>query len=437
MRGRRTGFCRGLGVSLLAGLCATSAPAADPVPPPLDPLLINQIVIDPKHPNILYAAGRPVGVLKSTDRGLTWLPARNGLRNTSAYHLAVDPRNPAVLYVGTYGGGVYQTRDGGGTWIPVSAGLGNTNIYAMAIDPSRPQRLIVSTSTGDVFETRDRGAVWTMYGQGLPIQPGEVIATLLFRAGSLYLGQETLFQRGPRDPAWRPVSDGLRDAVITALTFDRDGTLYAGTRHDGLFRSTDGGRTWTRIGAQFERRWIRLVAAGLPTPHRLTVSVLGQGLFRSDDGGATWRKLEAGLPQDDVEALAVDPKDSDRVYAGTHNNGLFYSLDGGDHWRRPDRVAREPVQEIIASLTATDVRPGDTVSSVSPPPAFAKCNQCHGWAEAPLNQKRTYWRVAPNDRNWAPTVTRMAPGAGLTSEEAKQIIEFLTRYTGDHMKAAR
>ena len=429
MRVRRAVAGLWLAALLVVGLFATSAPADEPAPPPSDPLLINQIVIDPKRPNVLYAAGRPVGVLKSTDRGLTWLPARNGLRNTSAYHLAVDPTHPDVLYVGTYGGGVYQTRDGAKTWTPVNAGLGNTNIIALALDPSRPQRLIVSTSTGDVFETRDRGSAWTSYGQNLPVQPGEVIATLLFRTGLLYLGQETLFQRGPRDPAWRPVSDGLKDAVITALTFDRDGTLYAGTRHDGLFRSPDIGRTWTQLGGQFERHWVRLVVAGPPASRRLTVSILGQGLFRSDDGGAAWRKLEAGLPQDDIEALAVDPADPDRVYAGTHHHGLFYSVDGGDHWQRPDRVVQEPVQAIIASLAAGEARPpGGVVPTVSPPAAFAKCNLCHGWTEAPLNQKNTYWRVAPNRRNWAPTVTRMAPGAGLTSEETKQIIEFLTAH---------
>lgn len=428
MRARRAPAL-GLVTLLAAGLAATPAPADEPAPPPTEPLLINQIVVDPQHPNVVYAAGRPVGVLKSTDRGLTWNPARKGLRNTSAYHVVVDPTNSDVLYVGTYGGGVYQTRDGAGTWIPVNDGLGNTNIYALAIDPSRPQRLIVSTSTGDVFETRDRGAAWMFYGQNLPVQPGEVIATLLFGAGPAYLGQETLFQRGPRDPAWRSVSDGLKDAVVTALTFDRDGALYAGTRHDGLFRSTDLGRTWTRVGAQFERRWVRLVVAGPPGSRRLTVSVLGQGLFRSDDRGAAWRKLEAGLPRDDIEALAVDPRDPDRVYAGTHHHGLFYSVDGGDHWRRPDRVVQEPVQDIIASLLADEARPEGAGPAVSTPPAFEKCNQCHGWAEVPLNRKRTYWRVAPNRRNWAPTVTRMAPGAGLTSEEARQIIEFLTEYT--------
>jgi hypothetical protein len=220
----------------------------------------------------------------------------------------------------------------------------------------------------------------------------------------------------------------LKDAVITALTFDREGTLYAGTRHDGLFRSPDLGRNWARIGAQFEHRWVRLVAAGPSPSRRLTVSILGQGLFRSDDGGAAWRRLETGLPHDDVEALAVDPRDPDRVYAGTHSNGLFYSVDGGDRWQRPDRVTQEPVQEIIVSLAATEARP-EGPPAVSPPAAFAKCNQCHGWAEAPLNQKKTYWRVASNRRNWAPTVTRMALGAGLTSEEARQIIEFLTEYT--------
>jgi hypothetical protein len=184
--------------------------------------------------------------------------------------------------------------------------------------------------------------------------------------------------------------------------------------------------SWAPLGKEFERGWVRLVLPGPAGTKRLFVSVLRQGLFRSGDDGTTWTKVGDGLPlDDDVEALAADPANPDRLYAGTHKNGLFWSSDGGLRFQAPDRVLQEPVADIIASLVDRPVRR----EAATPPPAFQKCSVCHGWADPLLSRKATYWRVAANQRNWAPTVARMAPGAGLTVEEQHQITEFLMRYT--------
>jgi photosystem II stability/assembly factor-like uncharacterized protein len=392
-----------------------------------EPLLINHLVVAPSAPTVLYAAGRPVGMLKSTDRGLTWTPARDGILNTSAYHVAVHPVNASIAYVGTFGGGVYRTRTGGRIWEPVNSGLGNTNIHALYLDPDRPQRLIAATSTGDVFQTQDEGGRWTAYGEGLPIMEGEVLAAFLSRAGAVWLGQGTLFARTPRDAAWQRIGQDLSEAAITVLAADPNGVLYAGTRRRGLLRSTNNGRTWSPTVPEFDRQWIRVV---LPGPSgRLLVSVLRRGLYRSDDRGRTWTKVGDGLPlNDDVETLAADPADPDRLYAGMHDHGLFLSLDGGRRFHPPERVVQEPVADIIASLVG---RPGPVEPSepLPIPPAFQKCSGCHGWSDPILSRKPTYWRVAANQRNWAPTVARMAPGAGLSPDEQRQVTEFLTRYT--------
>ncbi len=394
-----------------------------------EPLLINQIAVAPSTPSVLYAAGRPVGILKSTDRGRTWAPARNGILNTSAYHVAVHPNDADVVYVGTFGGGVYRTRNGGRSWDAVSHGLGNTNIHALALDASRPERLIASTSTGDVFQTVDGGGRWTPYSEGLPVMEGEVLAALLVRSGTAWLGQSTLFARGGRDAAWRAAGQDLGDAAISALVEDAQGRFLAGTRRQGLFRSEDQGITWEPLGKEFERGWVRLVWAGPSGMKRVLVSVLRRGLFRSDDDGTTWTKVGDGLPlNDDVEALAADPADPNRLYAGTHHNGLFLSVDGGRRFQAPDRVIQEPVADVIASLVDRPVR-RETGPAQTPPPAFQKCSGCHGWADPLLSRKPTYWRVAANQRDWRPTVARMAPGAGLTADEQRQVIDFLTRYT--------
>lgn len=412
---------------LAAGLGLATTVALSPSH--AEPLLINHIAVAPSAPSVVYAAGRPIGVLKSTDRGATWTPARDGILNTSAYHVVVHPKDANIAYVGTFGGGVYRTRNGGRAWEAVNRGLGNTNIHALVLDHSRPDRLIASTSTGDVFYTLDAGGRWVPYGDGLPTMDGEVLAALLVRKGTAWLGQGTLFTRGGRDAAWKATGQDLSAAAISALAEDSTGRFYAGTRRQGLFQSDDRGLTWARIGPEFERGWVRLVLSDPTRTKRLFVSVLRQGLFRSDDGGTTWTKVGGGLPQkDDVETLAADPNDPDRLYAGTHDHGLFLSVDGGERFQSPQRVVQERVADIIASLVDRPVR-GEAAPAPTPPPAFQKCSGCHGWADPLLSRKPTYWRVAPNQRDWAPTVARMASGAGLTPDEQRQITDFLTRYT--------
>jgi photosystem II stability/assembly factor-like uncharacterized protein len=413
------------------GACLSTAfvvaTTAGGLPCQAEPLLINHIAVAPSAPSVLYAAGRPVGILKSTDRGQTWTPARDGILNTSAYHVAVHPKDANTVYVGTFGGGVYRTSNGGRAWEAVNRGLGNTNIHALALDPSRPDRLIASTSTGDVFQTLDAGARWFPYGEGLPSMDGEVLAALVFRSGTAWLGQGTLFARGAGDAAWRAKGQDLSTAAISALAQDPAGRFYAGTRRQGLFRSDDHGVTWTRIGREFDQGWVRLVVS--PDRKRVFASVLRQGLFRSEDRGTTWMKVGGGLPEkDDVEALAVDPRDPERLYAGTHDHGLFLSVDGGLRFQAPPRVAQEPVADIIASLIDRPL-PRQGAPPPTPPPAFSKCLGCHGWADPLLSRKSTYWRVAANPRNWGPTIARMAPGAGLSPEESRQVSDFLTRYT--------
>lgn len=399
-----------------------------------EPVLINQIAVSPAAPDVLYAAGRPIGVLKSLDRGRTWTPARRGLQNPSAYHLALHPTDPDVLYVGTFGGGVSRSGDGAGTWAAVNSGLGNTNIHALAIDPANPRRLIASTSTGEVFQTLDEGTTWAPYGEGLPAYDGEVLSSLFFRAGLLSLGQGAVFEREARAPAWRAAGPDLAAKAVSALAVDAGGALLVGTRYGGLYREASGNRGWSPVGAEFRQDWIRTIVADPRRSGRLMVSVLGRGLFGSRDAGRSWHRLETGLPpNDDLETVVADPRDPDRLYAGTHHHGLYASTDGGRSWRPPEGIVYESVEEVIASLDRAGESP-PSARRPAPPAAFAKCNQCHGWIDPVLNGKATYWRVAANRRNWAPTVARMARGAGLTPAEQREVIEFLERSTGSTPK---
>jgi len=410
-----------------------------------EPLLINQIVIDPQNPKIVYAAVRPQGVLKSTDRGASWYPARHGLMNTSVYHMAVNPKNPKILYLGTFGGGVYKSENAGEDWFEVNNGLGNTNIHALVLNPLQPDRLLVSTSTGELFKTDDAGKGWRPFNEGLPSFPGEVISTLLVfpkSPGEFYLAQGGLFRRPFSSPSWQAVDGNLPDEVVTALFYDASGrAFYAGTMNRGLFKApldSDGVNpdptairsplTWKPIGELFQKQQIRLIAKDPGRAATLYVSVVNRGLFKSSDGGSTWEAINSGFPSLEVESLAIDPENSQFLYAGTHNIGIFVSRDGGKTWNPPAKVEVEPVMQIIASLTKQPSSEYPKAPHAAPPPSFSKCNKCHGWADAALNQKATYWRVSPNQRDWQSTVQRMSPGAGLTPAEQEEVIRFLTAY---------
>jgi photosystem II stability/assembly factor-like uncharacterized protein len=402
-----------------------------------EPLMINQILIHPKNPQIIYAAGRPQGILKSADRGKSWFPARKGLKNTSVYHLVINPINPLILYLGTFGGGIYKSADGGDSWVEINDGLGNTNIHALAINPAKPDQLVAATSTGEVFLSLNGGSNWTPFSQGLPFLEGEVIETLLFDTGHpslLYMGQDNLYSRSIAESTgvWEASGPSLKNERITHLAFDPiHKNLYAGTKNDGLFSSQDGGKTWISSSQLFKHQWIQRVIASRSGPPRLYVSVLQKGLFKSEDQGKTWENLKRGLPpQDDILSLEIDPEDPARLYAGTHSNGIFVSTDSGNSWTAPE-VKQEPVQSIILSLVSAE-EPGVKKQTPGPlpvpPPAFSKCTKCHGWTDPLLSQKKTFWRVPPNRREWSSTVRRMGPGAGLTAGEEKEIINFLNGY---------
>ncbi|MBI3605375.1 MAG: hypothetical protein HY202_05045 [Nitrospirae bacterium] len=405
-----------------------------------EPLMINQILIHLKNPQVIYAAGRPQGILKSADRGKSWFPARKGLKNTSVYHLVISPTNPQILYLGTFGGGIYKSADGGDSWTEINNGLGNTNIHALAIDPAKPDQLVAATSTGEVFLTLNGGSIWTPFSQGLPFLEGEVLETLLFDTGHsslLYMGQDNLYSRSTAESTgvWEALGPSLKNERITHLAFDPiHKILYAGTKNDGLFSSQDKGKTWKPSSDLFKKQWIQRVILDRSQPPRLYVSVLLKGLFKSADQGKTWKKLDQGLPlNDDILSLAIDSENPDRLYAGTHNNGIFVSTDSGNSWTAPE-VKQEPVQSIILSLASAGepgVKNQIPGPSPVPPPAFSKCTTCHGWTDPLLSQKKTYWRVPPNRREWSSTVRRMGPGAGLSAGEEKEIIDFLNGYHTD------
>lgn len=237
-----------------------------------------------------------------------------------------------TLFVGAAGGGVWKTENGGTTFKPVFDKQVQS-IGCIQVDPSNHSTIWVGTgegwtrnsvSTGDgVYKSTDGGETWTAQG----LKDSEHIAQLAV------------------DP-----HDG--NTVYAASL----GHLWSSGGERGLYKTTDGGKTWTRIlqvdadtgcaSVAVDPQHPKVVFATTwqfrRTPHSFSSGGPGGGLYKSVDGGATWTKLNAdpkrGLPAGDLgrNAIAVAPSDPRIVYAlvEAKDGGLFRSDDGGETWSK-------------------------------------------------------------------------------------------------------
>ncbi len=297
---RRISVCAGLLLSVCAGWSSAAPPAAAPS---VDPALFS---------------------------GLHWRligPFRGGRV------LAVTgvPGEPDHFYFGSVGGGVWETSNAGRTWAPIFDGQPVASIGAIAVAPSNPRTIYVGSGEADmrsqisygngVYVSEDGGRTWRHAGLDDSQQIGAIAVD-------------------PRD---------ANVAFVAAL-----GHAYAGNATRGVYRTADGGRTWTRalfrgndvgaIDVAVDPGRPDTVFAALWQTRRPPWNVYppssgpGSGLWRSDDSGRTWKPAGEGLPAEGLGRIGVAFARSKpgRMYAivDAKKGGLFRSDDGGAGWTR-------------------------------------------------------------------------------------------------------
>ncbi len=245
--------------------------------------------------------------------------------------LEVDPNDSSVWYLTVGSSGLWKTVNRGNTWTPIFDEYPSYSLGCVTVDPRNSDIVWLgtgenthnrSTSYGDgVYKSTDAGATWERVG----LEDSQKIQRFLI---------------DPRDS----------DVVYVATA----GPLWSSGGDRGLYKTTDGGRTWDRVlhvsedtgitDAVFHPRNPDVIYAAAYQRRRANAMTIGggpeAGIFKSTDAGASWERIENGLPAVDKGriALGVDPRNPDRVYAmvvaqGDHG-GFFVSENAGQAWTR-------------------------------------------------------------------------------------------------------
>lgn len=305
----------------------------------------------------LYVGTIGEGLFRSTDGGATFQRAADGMFvECHVRALAVHPRDDRVLLLGSEQG-LFRSDNGADSWTQVSSPLDGKQVWSILIHPETPNLILVGTCPPELFRSEDGGKTWQDVNPGLRADCPRIlwnrVTTLAadpMKAEVLYCGVEIdgLWRSGDRGKTWTRIGTGLSSQDIHAVLVppvNGKRRLLAATNND-LNASDDEGQSWTplKIGASMPHSYCRTVAARLDRPE---VALLGNGdappgstgvVGISTDGGTTWKPAEMPGPANStIWNFATHRSDPLLIYASSVSGLVFRSTDGGQSWSRLPR----------------------------------------------------------------------------------------------------
>ncbi len=306
------------------------------------------------------------GNFLSENGGQTWVNASQGYTGALMHQVVVAPENPAKIYASARSG-IFISENGGQTWSGMSTGVARAlEAYAIALNPKDSSHLLaVVGDAGPVPKiSYDSGQTWheaepffdttSFYDWGLmkkatfsPQLPERVVGIQAEvecgEFGNCEGGRGVIYSDDAGE-TWHQSS--LREGMATDLVFAADGRAFVSVYPDRVYRSDDGGATWTLVAENIRQVLsphnqdpdmpapaVVSIAVDPRNPSKLYAGLTRSGVLISQDGGVNWVASSSGMnPETSVLDLVTDQANSNVIYAATPDSGVYVSSDGGVTW---------------------------------------------------------------------------------------------------------
>lgn len=307
---------------------------------------IRSVVVSHSNDNIVYVSSysTPTSVAKTTNAGASWTTM--GAIPRQVYCMAIDPGNDNNLYTGC-GHAIYRSTDGGANWI--STTMSNKYIYGIVVHPTTPSTIYASGMSWDgsqwviaFFKSTNSGTSWSTTPLNVNRSNSYSIAVDRTNPNTVYVGgyyyhpvdstnQPIIYKSTDGGTSFNEVTNNIPTTTYYVYSLavhpTNSSIVYAGTYLGGIYRSIDGGSSWTQASTHY----YNYSMTTSPAAPDIAYSGGYSDIYKTTDAGASWFASSTGMTGHYVYGLAMSPLSGSNVFAGS-NVGIFKTTNSGTSW---------------------------------------------------------------------------------------------------------
>ena len=356
-------------------------------------------------------AGSFNGIFLSTDNGDNWTAVNNGLQEMDQYVNSIAVKDGRI-YAGTMGG-VFVSNDDGGSWTKLNLGLEYEFIQTVATDG---QYIYVGAPLGKFCISSDNGLTWTIVNSGLPF--GVDFKYLTVNNGIIYGGTTVggVCLSTDNGNTWKQFNNVLSKKTVYQLAI-KGYKIFAATEA-GVFLSTDNCNSWTAINNQLTNIPVTCTAR---SGNRIIAGTRGNGLYSSTDNGKTWAHIEINIAAEAPWVFGLTANEN-YVFAGTID-GVYVSADNGLTWEKGNLTYPNYMNIIVEETVVI----GDRIFAVTSLGLYVSVDKGKNWTtDGALKDEGLFSLASSGNTLYAGTCTGifMSTDLGLTWTDINNGLSF-------------